>query len=65
MSRHQYGISVLVCQTSFRGETSCGVTKCPLFSPAGEAVYSAQYRCSTAYVFFAMLLTFVQLQKLG
>ena len=30
--RHQYGISTLVSQTSFRGETSGGVVKCRLFS---------------------------------
>ena len=29
---HQYGISALVSQTSFRGETSGGVAKCRLFS---------------------------------
>ena len=27
MTRHLYGISALVSQTSFRGETSGGVTK--------------------------------------
>ena len=32
VSRHQYGISALVSQTSFRGETSGGVAKCRLFS---------------------------------
>ena len=33
--RHQYGISSLVSQTSFRGETSGGVAaKCRLFSQA-------------------------------
>ena len=32
MTRHQYGISALVSQTSFRGETSGDVTKCRLFS---------------------------------
>ena len=32
MTRHQYGISVLVSQTSFRGETSGGVAKCRQFS---------------------------------
>ena len=32
--RHQYGISALVSQTSFRGETSVGVSKCWLFSQA-------------------------------
>ena len=34
VTRHQYGISALVSQTSFRGETSGGVAKCPLFSQA-------------------------------
>ena len=32
--RHQYGISALVSQTSFRGETSGGVAKCRIFSKA-------------------------------
>ena len=32
VTRHQYGISALVSQTSFRGETSGGVAKCRLFS---------------------------------
>ena len=31
LRRHQYGISALVSQTSFRWETSGGVAKCPLF----------------------------------
>ena len=34
MTRHQNGISALVSQTSFREETSDGVTKCRLFSQA-------------------------------
>ena len=34
VTRHQYGISALVPQTSFRRETSGGVTKCRLFSQA-------------------------------
>ena len=51
MSRHQYGISALISQSSFRVETSGGVEKCRLFSQAREAVFSAQHRCSTAYVF--------------
>ena len=35
VTRHQSGISALVSQTSFRGETSGGVAKCwlPLFPP--------------------------------
>ena len=32
VTRHQYGISVLISQTSFHGESSDGVTKCWLFS---------------------------------
>ena len=34
VTRHQYGISALVSQKSFRGETSGGVAKCPLFAQA-------------------------------
>ena len=34
VSRHQYGISALVSQKSFRGETSGSVGKCRLFSQA-------------------------------
>ena len=34
VTRHQYGISALVSQTSFHGDTSGSVTKCWLFSPA-------------------------------
>ena len=34
VTRHQYGISALVSQTSFRGETSGGVMKCRLFYQA-------------------------------
>ena len=34
MTRHQYGISVLVSQTSFRGETVGCVAKRRLFSQA-------------------------------
>ena len=31
MTRHQYGISTVVAQTSFRGETSGGDSKCDSF----------------------------------
>ena len=34
VTHHQYGISALVSQTSFGGETSDSVAKCRLFSPA-------------------------------
>ena len=36
VTRHQYGISALVPQTSFRGETSGGGAKCRLFSRANN-----------------------------
>ena len=41
VTRPQCGISALVCLTSFRGETTVGVTKCRLFSQARkrEGVY--------------------------
>ena len=32
VTRHQYGISKLVPQTSFRGKASGGVAKCRMFS---------------------------------
>ena len=34
VTRHQYGISPLVSQTLFHGETTSGVAKCRLFSQA-------------------------------
>ena len=34
MTRHQYGISALVSQTSFGGETRGSIAKCQLFSQA-------------------------------
>ena len=37
VTRHQYGISALVSQTSFRGETSGSVAKCRLFPQASFA----------------------------
>ena len=42
VTRHQYGISALVSQTSFGGETSDSVAKCRLFSQAnGSRVFIA------------------------
>ena len=38
MTRHQYGISALVSQTSFGGETGGSVAKCRLFSQARSAL---------------------------
>ena len=42
--RHQYGISALVPQTSFRGETRDGVAKCRLFSQAIECFHMTSRR---------------------
>ena len=36
VTRHQYGISVLVSQTSFCGKTSGAVANCRLFSQASD-----------------------------
>ena len=42
VTRYQNGISALVSQTSFRGETSGSVAKCRLFSRA--TLYCCRYR---------------------
>ena len=44
VTRHQYGISALVPQTSFRRETSGDVAKCRLFSSCSA------HRCMTSLV---------------
>ena len=43
VTRHQYGISALVSQTTFRGETSRGVAKFWLFSQA--TLLQSRYSC--------------------
>ena len=40
--RHQYGISTIVAQTSFQGETSVGITNCQLLLPQLQHL---QYKC--------------------
>ena len=45
--RHQYGISVLVSQTSFGGETTGSVAKCRLFSQARRKDVFTLYRTRT------------------
>ena len=50
VSRHQHGISTLVSQTSFCGETSCGVAKCRLCFQTMKQVKKAIITLS----FFAM-----------
>ena len=54
MTRHQYGISALYPQTSFRGENSGGVEKSQLFAQASiiqdsvvpENIYTLPWRVS-------------------
>ena len=48
VTRYQYGISALVSQTSFRGETSGGVAKCRLFSLARLRVF-IEVSCYSSY----------------
>ena len=55
VTRHQYGISALVSQTSFRGETSGGVAKCRLF---------AQATFSTSLLFRSLKATYKREQQL-
>ena len=50
VTRHQYGISVLVSQTSFRRETVGGIAKCRLFSQAivfkdSDLKWNCQVKC--------------------
>ena len=47
VTRHQYGISALVCQTSFGAEASGSVAKCRLFSQATtyKAVFNRVQTC--------------------
>ena len=46
VTRHQYGISALVSQTSFGKETSSRIAKCRLFSQATP--YGAQNKDASA-----------------
>ena len=63
MSRHQYGISAVVSQTSFRGETGGGVVECVLFSQAISAALGLISRysvfwCEDSEVNFVAILAF-------
>ena len=51
LTRHQYGIFVLVSQTSFGGKTSGSVAKCRLFSQA---------KCRPTVLFFANNIRFMR-----
>ena len=57
MTRHQYEISALVSPTSFRGETSGGVTKCGLFSQVRILVHTIILFCITTIVILTILFT--------
>ena len=48
MARYQYGISALISQTLFRGETSGSVAKCCLFSQGNELQEEALNRQTAA-----------------
>ena len=68
MTRHQYGISALVCQMSFRRETSGGVVrKCQLFSQVILVEPRSQYRtlhAAMTYLYHKADVTF-RPSKLG
>ena len=50
VTRHQYGISAIVSQTSFRGETTGSVAKCRLFSHA--TMQQVSWNCGKYYAIF-------------
>ena len=52
VTRHQYGISALVSQTSFREETSGGVAKCRLFRQASLVLFKCIKRENSFFFFF-------------
>ena len=51
VTRHQYGISALVSQTSFREETSGGVAKCRLFRQASLVLFKCIKRENSFFFF--------------
>ena len=53
MTRHQYGTSALVSQTSFGEETSNSVAKCRLFSQAISGYTDVSPVAPTPFGFFA------------
>ena len=56
MIRHQYGISALAPQTSFREETSGGVMKCRLLSRATIREASCFIECYIKMSYLDILL---------
>ena len=59
VTRHQYGISALVSQTSFGGETSGSVAKCQLFSQAISTTSSYLCYISRGPYHFSTIQLFV------
>ena len=55
MTRHQYGISALVSQTSFGGETGNSVAKCRLFSQAISGYTDVSPVAPTPFGFLLLL----------
>ena len=55
MTRHQYGISALISQTSFGGETSNSVAKCRLFSQAISGYTDVSPVAPTPFGFLLLL----------
>ena len=55
VSRHQYGISVVVSQTSFRGETSGTVAKCRLISQANPVHVTVKKKTLTDHRNYARM----------
>ena len=56
MTGHQYGISALISQTSFGGETSNSVAKCRLFSQAISGYTDVSPVAPTPFGFLLLLL---------
>ena len=59
VTRHQCEISGLVSQTSFRGETVGGVTKCRLFSKATvgsrQNVFARRFSIISVFIFYLFI----------
>ena len=64
VTRHQYGISAIVCQTSFRAETSGGVAKCRLFSQATRGS-SAKKRANSKPLSYKLNIFYLSIQSLN
>ena len=64
VTRHQHGISALVSQTSFCGETSCKVVKCRLFFFSGyNNAKSVKNRDNTIGLTIKCNMDFQQLRR--